>query len=539
MTRPYRIAALPLMLTAAAAGQTFTVGALENRLLENQTINAVNANILGSLTVGSDGLLDVSNLFDVRGSLIMRTGGEIDGVRRFKTFGGSETSMSGQCRATVEEFRHEGLLEMGGVARLRISTGFENRSGSVLRLQDQARIERIGASGRDPFFRNDARVEALSGFIENFDVFQTSASGETIVGGGTRIGRIAVLEYRNLGVTRLDSNGTVRATRFENESGAELVVQPGGRVSLGQFAAGPFANRGSVLVTGGRVDNVTLADTFAGSTTTVQDGGVMSVFRYTNAGLTTIDSGGRIETGQTFIRPAGEVRVGPGGTLLGTNGMFVDDGATLALDGGTVDVVSNFLDFSGEMLVTGDAQVLSISAGGLVLTGGDASIASVGDATLEGTIFGQGSIFGTDAPITLEGSVAPGLASNLLTVGTIEWIGDVSLGSAAELVIDVLDLSSHDVIAHRTATATLGGTLKVALGADYTPTDGDAFDIVTSSGSLDGRFTDIEAPELSDNLFFTVDYTDSAAALRVVPAPAGAALLGVAGVLASSRRRRR
>ncbi|MEO0715431.1 MAG: hypothetical protein AAFY58_00420, partial [Planctomycetota bacterium] len=118
MTRPHRIAALPLMLTAAAAGQTFTVGALENRLLENQTINAVNANILGSLTVGSDGLLDVSNLFDVRGSLTVLTGGEIQGVRSLKTFGGSETSMSGQCRATVEEFRHEGLLEMGGVARL-------------------------------------------------------------------------------------------------------------------------------------------------------------------------------------------------------------------------------------------------------------------------------------------------------------------------------------------------------------------------------------------------------------------------------------
>ncbi|MEO0716538.1 MAG: baseplate J/gp47 family protein [Planctomycetota bacterium] len=294
---------------------------------------------------------------------------------------------------------------------------------------------------------------------------------------------------------------------------------------------------GSVLVTGGRVDNVTLADTFAGSTTTVQDGGVVSVLRYTNAGLTTIDSGGLIETGQTFIRPAGEVRVGPGGTLRGTNGMFVDDGATLALDCGTVDVVSNFLDVSGEMLVTGDAQVLSIGAGGLVLTGGDARIASVGDATLEGTIFGQGSIFGSDAPITLEGSVAPGLASSLLTVGTIEWIGDVSLGSAAELVIDVLDLSSHDVIAHRTDTATLGGTLKVALGADYTPTDGDAFDIVTSSGSLDGRFTGIDAPELGDNLFFTIDYTGSAARLRVVPAPAGAALLGVAGVLAGSRRR--
>ena len=59
---------------------------------------------------------------------------------------------------------------------------------------------------------------------------------------------------------------------------------------------------------------------------------------------------------------------------------------------------------------------------------------------------------------------------------------------------------------HHSGTATLGGSLAVSLLGGFTPSAGDAFEFITTAGSVSGEFASENLPALRGGLFFNVEY---------------------------------
>ncbi len=492
--------------------------------------------VLQGPSASSSGRGDIENegSFQVAGGLVQAIDVFRNGSGGVFDLGGGDFRVGAMSNRWQAQFS-------GGV--LNVQTDVENSANAMLRVLQQGRIARTGVPGASVPFRNAGVMELFGGTIEGFNTFETTSSGTTTIGvaGSGRPALLSVLDFTTNGDTTVGPGGRLRSNGVDVGGGGSLVVAEGGDVTLSLLGRGNLANRGSIVVDGAnaRLRDIGDFETVAGSTTTVEDGGVVSsVTRYFNSGLTTVGGGGRIAASLTEVRGGGEIRVDAGGVLASGGGVVVESGATLALDGGVVEVAGGFVELAGEMLVTGDARVLSIGGGGAVLTGPGSDIVAGSAASLDATVYGGGNVFGVDGPIELLGSVVPGAGAAALTAGQMDWIGDVSLGDGAELVLELLALDSHDSVELQSGTATLGGTLRVRLGPDYVPADGDIFEIVTTPGGvISGQFAAIDAPALTGNLFFDVEYSDGLTTLRVVPTPGVVTLIGVAGLIGTRRRR--
>jgi len=83
-----------------------------------------------------------------------------------------------------------------------------------------------------------------------------------------------------------------------------------------------------------------------------------------------------------------------------------------------------------------------------------------------------------------------------------------------------------------TGSASLNGTLNVALNVGFTPTFGETFDILTTTGLVLGTFA---GPPPAG---FVVLYDPNSVILIAIPEPAGATLLMAVGAGLMTRRRR-
>jgi hypothetical protein len=182
---------------------------------------------------------------------------------------------------------------------------------------------------------------------------------------------------------------------------------------------------------------------------------------------------------------------------------------------------------------------MRISSGGILkLTGGELNTIRDVDVRAGGKLDGEGLINGQQAPF----ANIPEFASLNLFVPRVLNGGVVSLtnpanptSAAAKLDLNgnyeqtaqgllQIDLFSKGSVGGTdfdqlavTGTAKLSGTLSVGLANSLNLALGDSFQIITAIKGLTGSFNLLSAPSLNAGLTWTVQYTGTAALLKVVP----------------------
>ena len=261
----------------------------------------------------------------------------------------------------------------------------------------------------------------------------------------------------------LDNDGTVTA------AAGTLTVDSISGYDAGThtLSGGVWAATGSGSLDFPNVDGVAVADaTFVrdGASAQILDGSSLDPLRT----LTTVttDGGVTLRNGPTLTTPgplttAGAVRVGAGSALTST-GLYrqvagsttlEDATATLAATGSRVDVEGGTLFGKGH--VTSEVRAL----GGTINP-------NVGNVTTGGT-----GILAVTGPGSLDATSGLAVRINGITAG----------GSGAGQGYPQLTTSG---------ALTLGGTLRLSKGPDYTPTDGATFTLATGS-SRTGSFANI------------------------------------------------
>jgi hypothetical protein len=232
---------------------------------------------------------------------------------------------------------------------------------------------------------------------------------------------------------------------------------------------------------------------------------------WTDAASMRLDGNSRIENqGIWDVQGSGTI------TQQGAGGMF-SNGATLRKTGSGTATVSIPFTSSGSVEAVGGTLSFSTMfrqlAGTTTLSGG--TLAGTVPIELQaGTLRGTGTV---NASISNSGgTVSPGLSPGTLGASggyTQQAFGGLAVeigGPAPGTGYDRLDVAG---------TATLGGSLDVALVNGFTPAAGDAFSIVNAA-TRTGTFASTSLPPLQAPLAWNVVYTPTAVRLDVA-APSG------------------
>lgn len=464
-------------------------------------------------------------------------------------------------------FEGNGTLNIEDDADVKIGDTAKNVSGSPsLFIRDLDNTDGAATGGR-LFILNgstlnnnagSATIAALGGYgyatVGGAGSLWNNSSGALTLGTGTGSGTLLIEEGG--AVTSLSS----RIATSANAHGNATVTGVGSQWDIQNSLT--IANRGAGTLTiesGGLVENLTgHIGLFSGSTGTVTVTGAGSTWTNTGSlfiggsttsaggsGTLNILSGGLVDAQDLKIWADGSVNLN-GGTLsvnqllfdVPTPASFVHTLGTLEIRqqdtyinaGVTADLTA------GKTLKIG--QMTAVTTGGAInLHGGVLDTATL-DLTAGGTFdFLSGTLVADAVLGTLNqygGTLAPGNSP-----GTTEVSSDYNLNSGT-LAIEIAGLtagSEHDeVIISGTLNLGAGSVLYVTLIDGFTVSNGDTFDILDFS-SVTGTFGTLNLATLNGGLQWDTSslYTDGS--LTVVPEPSSLAILAMAGLLVTRRRR--
>lgn len=266
----------------------------------------------------------------------------------------------------------------------------------------------------------------------------------------------------------------------------------------------------------------------------------------THSGGTTV-SGGRLQVAaDSALGGAGAGLTLDGGSLGITGDITTTRTVSIGAGGGTIDVdaartfgTSGGVTGTGPLAKTGDGELrlggasgvggaISVQAGGLSVEGSlsAAAMSVLGDARLSGS----GTV---SAPVTVQGTIAPGSSPGTMTVA-----GDVTLTPVSNFEAEI-DGRGYDstggagtydrlVLTGATSVFTADGSLRPILRGitapatdSFSPVLGDRFRIVTTENSagITGEFADFDAAPtgLDPRLRFDVEYGGAFIDLVIVP----------------------
>ncbi len=506
-------------LTISAVAGAFAGPNLRRTL--NNTAGATLTGASGSMKLGADGVLSNQSgaTFDVPGDAgIVGNGGNaqtrIDNAGLFEKSGGSGTSDIGVT------FNNSGTTDVqSGTLRLvdGSDTGAFTVNNATLRFSAGTRTLSASAS-----IAGAGTVDVTSGVVNHAGTY--NITGSTTMSGGAGAANLTGT-VTNLGAL------TINAT----SGGTFNLSNTNGTVTVPSFSflAGTFTGSGTLSVSG----TMSWADgTMTGTGTTTAAGGltitaVIGAFAGPNlqrtlnniAGATLSGASGSMklgangvlsnQLGATFDVPGDAGFTGNGAnaqTRIDNAGLFRKSGGsgitTVDLkftNSGTTESLSGTLRFTAAFTQSG---------GTTRLNGG--SITSFSAVSVQGGILEGNGTLTADVSNT-GGSFSPGLSAGLLSE-----TGSYTQGSGGTYNVEIGGLSAGAQFDKTTITgsATLGGTLSIALINAYEPNLGDTFQIMTF-GSRSGDFASVTGTVIGNGKMFQKVVTATDVVLQVVAEP--------------------
>ena len=206
---------------------------------------------------------------------------------------------------------------------------------------------------------------------------------------------------------------------------------------------------------------------------------------------------GFILAGSTLTLAGSSVTVDSG--VNATISSTITGAAGLAKNGSGLLAITQANSYSGGTTITG-GTLLVINATGSGTGAGQVTV-NMG-AQLGGTGTVQGDVINS-------GTLAPGNLAGTFHVG-----GTYTESTSGRLDIELVSVATYDKL-QVSGTASLAGTLAVTLVDGFSPTAGNAFEIVTAAGFGGGMFTNTVLPTLSSDLSWIVNYGVNSVSLSV------------------------
>jgi hypothetical protein len=360
----------------------------------------------------------------------------------------------------------------------------------------------------------------VTGALTNFD-----STTDTLTGGSYTVGGKLLFGGANIvtdaaNITLQGTGGIVNSTNSSNGLAGLTTIASSGSFALAKKAtfitAGNLTNNGSLTVNSGSIMTVTGSLTnFDSSTNTLSSG--------------TYTVGGTLEfSGANIVNNAANL------TLTGSTAKILN---------GTANGLANFANNTGTFTLSGNASLTTgptnfsnagtavVSKGSTLTVGGTNSYnQSSGSTTVDGTVATTGSgqvnvtggtLLGAGTLSTSGVTIGGSGAAPTLSVGDTGKAGLLAItGSYTQLSTGTLNVFvGGTTVGTRysqlkvTGTASLAGTLTVALASGFTPTLGSTFTVLTASG-VGGTFSNSTVP-INSTEHFNVSYTSTGVVLTV------------------------
>ncbi|HUY33447.1 MAG TPA: DUF4214 domain-containing protein [Pirellulales bacterium] len=268
---------------------------------------------------------------------------------------------------------------------------------------------------------------------------------------------------------------------------------------------GTLDNKGTIIQTG--LGNLGLhSDNTFATTLQIDPGAVYQIAG--DSGIDNPSSGG-----QTALVNNGTIEktAGSGTSTLLINGSIANTG-TIEADSGTLALSGTLAQLSGTTLTAGawnamNGATLALPSGDTVATNQAAVTLSGAGAAITGLaplaansgalVLTNGATFSTTRDFANNGALSVGPDSTLAVNGALTQAS----GAALAISLAGTPASGHFGQVTASGAATLGGTLQLALSGGYSPSHGDAFQVLKFASST-ASFADITGPQFhGGNLF--------------------------------------
>lgn len=539
-----------------ANGGVIQFGGTQNLLLGSRLLGEGVYRVDGGMVIASGHTVEPAQIELISGSIRgpgnVSVSAEHTWTGGAQSQGGTTTIQAGALLAldgsttkqlhTGRQFSNEGTAIWSGAGNFGIDNNaiFHNRPGGAFNALNDASIVDIDGIWPGGLFDNQGTFTKSGGtgttsILKTFDnsgLLDVQTGTVILDGGGTGSGEMrvadgAALQFDNSytlapGATWMGAGlfsitaGTITVSSALSLEPQHLQLSQGalsnGTINIAQsfdFLGGSVAAGGLLRVSADAIANL------AGSATKQIHGGRT----FENEGLMVWTGTGHLGLDNNAV-----LHNAPGGLFDIQNDRNIQD-IFPTLPGGTIDNEGMMVKSAGTG-VTHIQKPVSNSGSVVVRSGTfrmdnltDAGGAVViEDATFQvptltltsGSLEGRGTLVGN---VSGGGIIQPGLPA-----GTLQVTGNVTRSSAADLSIDIggtVAGTEHDVLSIG-GSAALNGSLSIALIDGFVPSGGEAFEIVTSTGTISGNFGSIHQPEMSGSLSFVVQYEAHRVVLEVV-----------------------
>lgn len=262
--------------------------------------------------------------------------------------------------------------------------------------------------------------------------------------------------------------------------------------------------------------------------------------------VASLSGGGTISLGSATLEVSGSNSTNFTGAFSGTGSLMKSGSGTLTLSsapastggalvtGGTLSVGGGNLqgaiaiDAAARLANTGSTLTFS----GPVTSQGNIDTAANSSTVFSALVKGAGNFTGTGM-VEFDGGFSPGNSSATVTIQ-----GDVTLGSANDLTMELAGASSYDHL-NVLGNANLAGDLNVVYYNGFTASLGQTFDLFDFAHAT-GTFSSITLPTLDHGLKWNTTslYNTGEISVQAVPEPTSLAALGLGGLVLLRRRRK-
>jgi hypothetical protein len=423
------------------------------------------------------------------------------------TFNGSLSLNTGTFHVTIGgegTFIENGTITVSGAGDLALTdTTLDISSGSTFNLQSDAGIFINGGLGMD-LITNAGTIEKT---------------------GGTGTSSISIDRMNNTGTIDAETGTLALAPSTGTDTNGTFKTAAGAVIDLAQFFDRTITENGTFTATG--------SGTFLVDAGTVKSGPAGSTFNIARTvtfqeindaeisipAMTTLTFNGSLslDTGSH------KVSLGGPGTFI-ENGTITESGSAtgdLALDNNINLVISsgstfNFQSDSGIFTNVGSGMELITNAGTIEKTGGTGT-STIGNATMNnnGTIaVSTGTLAVNVNTFTNSGNlvVAPG---SVLQVGSGVAFAQTTTASFQPILAGPTSFGQLQV----SNNIPLAGALSVSTAGNFTPSAGQSFPVLTTSGSTSGRFSRLSGLLFPNRTVLNPVYSSSGVTLETVSFP--------------------